>query len=129
MRFVRLAIVKLGRFWSPWPNAAILRSLWANLASAAVTIPTFALLMLGVWDRRKDFRALVLLLGPLVYFCVLHMVFVSSIRYRIPGMVPAFGLVAVGWVRLIGWLAPRSRPTSRVVEEGGPIDGNSPPGA
>jgi hypothetical protein len=32
----------------------------------------------------------------------LHMVFVSSIRYRIPGSLPALGLAAVGWKRLRG---------------------------
>jgi hypothetical protein len=29
-------------------------------------------------------------------------VFVSSIRYRIPGFLPALGLAAVGWQRLKG---------------------------
>ena len=97
-RVAWLAAVKLGRFWSPWPNAAMLRSWRVNLLSAAVTLPVFGLLMLGVWDRRKDIRALVLLLGPLAYFCALHLIFVSSIRYRIPGLVPALGLAAVGAV-------------------------------
>jgi len=97
-----LALAKLGRFWSPWPNADTLRSPRVAVASAVVTLPVFALVAVGLWDRRRDARALVLLAGPLAYFCLLHLVFVSSIRYRIPGMVPAMGLAAVGLGRLRG---------------------------
>ncbi len=101
-RVLGLAVVKLGRFWSPWPNADTLRSPGVAVGSALVTLPAYALLAVGAWDRRRDARALVLLGGPLAYFCLLHLVFVSSIRYRIPGMVPAFGLAAVGLGRLLG---------------------------
>lgn len=125
-RILRLAVVKFGRFWSPWPNAAMLRAPGVALASAIVTIPVFLLIALGAWDRRGDFRALVLLLGPILYFCALHMVFVSSIRYRIPGLVPALGLAAVGWDRLSGMAARWVRFSSK---DGGPIDGNPAPGA
>ena len=62
---------------------------------------SICLIGVGIWGRRRDPRALALLAGPLVYFCLLHMVFVSSIRYRIPGEVPALGLAAAlgsaGW--------------------------------
>ena len=101
-RAIALAAIKAARFWSPWPNAETLRSPAAAWASAIVTLPLFALTAIGAWDRRRDGRALVLLLGPLVYFMALHMVFVSSIRYRIPGFLPALGLAAVGWRRLRG---------------------------
>jgi 4-amino-4-deoxy-L-arabinose transferase-like glycosyltransferase len=99
-RALELAAIKAARFWSPWPNAETLRSPLAARVSAVVTIPLFALVALGVWECRRDGRALVLLLGPLVYFMILHMIFVSSIRYRIPGLLPALGLAAVGWRRL-----------------------------
>ena len=105
-RVLALAMIKLGRFWSPWPNADTLQAPGAALASSLVTVPVFVLMALGAWDRRRDFRALVLLAGPLVYFCALHMVFVSSIRYRIPGEVPAIGLAAVGLGRALAWARP-----------------------
>jgi hypothetical protein len=101
-RAFELAVIKAGRFWSPWPNAETLRSPLAAWLSAAVTIPLFALAALGAWDRRHDARALILLAGPLAYFLILHMIFVSSIRYRIPGFLPALGLAAVGLERLRG---------------------------
>jgi 4-amino-4-deoxy-L-arabinose transferase-like glycosyltransferase len=99
LQAVRLAAIKIGRFWSPWPNAENLRFRPIALASALVTLPLFGLILLGFWACRGDLRALVLLAGPLLYFCVLHMVFVSSVRYRIPGLVPALGLAAIGFAR------------------------------
>jgi 4-amino-4-deoxy-L-arabinose transferase-like glycosyltransferase len=99
-RALALAAIKAGRFWSPWPNAETLRSVPAAVASAVVTLPIFGLVAIGAWACRRDGRALVLLGGPLVYFMLLHMIFVSSIRYRIPGMLPALGFAAVGWRRL-----------------------------
>ena len=96
-RVARLAAIKAGRFWSPWPNAKEFRATATNLASAAVTVPLFALLALGAWRHRRNARALVLLAGPLLYFFALHLIFVSSIRYRIPAEVPAFGLMAAAY--------------------------------
>jgi hypothetical protein len=101
-RALELAAIKLARFWSPWPNTGEFRSTLVNLASAAVTIPLYGLLAVGAWDRRHDRRALVLLAGPLVYFSALHMIFASSMRYRIPAAVPALGLAAIGARRLFG---------------------------
>ena len=100
-RFLALAAIKAGRFWSPWPNAETLRSTAASWASAIVTLPLFALAAVGFWDRRGDPRAIALLAGPLLIFLALHVIFVSSIRYRIPGFVPMLGLVAVGVRRLV----------------------------
>jgi 4-amino-4-deoxy-L-arabinose transferase-like glycosyltransferase len=98
-RALRLALIKLGRFWCPWPNAEGFRFPTLALASTVVEVPLFALLALGGWDRRRDPRAWALLAGPLLYFCALHLVFASSVRYRIPGEMPAMGLAAIGFVR------------------------------
>jgi hypothetical protein len=38
----------------------------------------------------------VLLAGPLFYFCAVHLLFASSMRYRIPGELLAMGLAAIG---------------------------------
>jgi 4-amino-4-deoxy-L-arabinose transferase-like glycosyltransferase len=101
LRVLELAIIKFGRFWSPWPNAEGFRSWAIALASAAIELPLFGLILLGAWDRRRDLRSLVLLGGPVLYFCALHMVFASSARYRIPGELPALGLAAFGWLSLV----------------------------
>jgi hypothetical protein len=99
-RALGLAIVKLGRYWSPWPNAGGFRSWGLAAGSAAVEVPILGLMALGLWDRRRDPRAWVLLAGPILYFGALHAVFASSMRYRIPGEMPALGLAAIGWARL-----------------------------
>ena len=95
-RALWLAVVKFARYWSPWPNAESFRSPLVTLASASFTIPLFLLMARGLWDRRRDPRALVILAGPLLYFCALHMVFASSMRYRIPAEMPAMALAAIG---------------------------------
>jgi 4-amino-4-deoxy-L-arabinose transferase-like glycosyltransferase len=99
-RVLALAGTKLRRYWSPWPNAGEVRSRGVALACAAWSLPLFGLWLAGLWDRRRDARALVLLAGPLCYFCLLHMVFAGSMRYRIPAEVPALGLAAIGLRRL-----------------------------
>ncbi len=105
-RVAELAAIKAARFWSPWPNAETFRSTPVNIASALVTLPLFALILQGFWERRRDLRSLAILAGPLLYFALLHMAFVSSVRYRIAGLVPAFGLAAIGarcwWGRIKG---------------------------
>jgi hypothetical protein len=101
LRVATLALVKLGRYWSPWPNAEGFKSLYSALGGAIVEVPIFALMALGFWDRRRDPRALVLLAGPLLYFCGLHVVFASSMRYRVPGEIPALTLAAVGLSLLV----------------------------
>ena len=65
---------------------------------------------LGLFHQRGDLRAWVLLAGPLLYFCALHMVFASSMRYRIPAEVPAMGLAAVGLSRMVRAKPPGGRP-------------------
>ena len=99
-RALSLALVKLGRFWSPWPNAEGFRSPVLALVGAIVELPLFGLMVLGAWDRRRDLRTLALLAGPVLYFCALHLVFASSMRYRLPGEMPALGLAAIGWMRV-----------------------------
>jgi hypothetical protein len=99
-RAIKLAVIKLARYWSPWPNAEGFRSRSLVVAGAVVEIPIFGLMALGAWDRRRDRRAWALLAGPLLYFCAIHLVFASSMRYRIPGEMPALGLAAMGWFKL-----------------------------
>ena len=95
-RVLELAVIKLGRYWSPWPNASGYRSAVAAVASTLLVVPLYLLLVVARWIRRHDLRAWVLLAGPVLYFCTIHLVFVSSIRYRIPGEPAALGLAAIG---------------------------------
>ena len=107
LRVVWLAVVKAGRFWSPWPNADELASPLAMVGSTLVTLPLYYLITVGAVSRRRDLMALLVLLGPLIYFALIHMVFVGSLRYRIAAIVPAFGLAGIGLGTMIARRLPR----------------------
>lgn len=96
-----LAMIKFARYWSPWPNADALRSPLLAVVGAVVELPIFALMAIGAWSGRRDPRAVVLLASPLFYFCALHLIFASSMRYRMPPEMPALGLTAIAWNRLM----------------------------
>ena len=98
---LNLAAIKLGRYWSPWPGADSFDNRVLAWASALIEVPLLALITLGAWGCRRDLRGCALLAGPLLYFCLLHLVFASSVRYRIPAELPAAGLAAIGWRNLI----------------------------
>jgi hypothetical protein len=95
-RVMTLALAKAARFWSPWLNADAGRSNLLMVATTLWTVPLYLLILVGLWRLRHDWRACSLLAGPILYFACLHMVFVGSVRYRVPAIVSAFGLAASG---------------------------------
>jgi hypothetical protein len=102
-RVLQLAGIKLVRTWNIWPNEASLRSWPLRLAVAAGYLP---LLLLGVVGAaqfgRRDFPYALCFL-PAIYFSLLHMIFVGSIRYRQPAM---FVLIVVA-AGAMDWLIQR----------------------
>ena len=130
VRTLQLAAIKFWRFWSPVPNAAQFDDSLARLAVAGFFIPTVLLALLGGhfvvrrgttdprtindrpsnWPRREVAWFLLLTAGPIVYFTALHLVFVSSLRYRLPAEYPLLILTAVGLQ--VGWRWWRGRRSS-----------------
>ena len=105
-RVVALAGIKFLRMWSPLPNAAELSSSTLRLVLALTYTPALALALAGAWRfARRDWPYLLCLL-PAVYFTCLHVIFVSSIRYRQPAMLVLI-VLAAGAVG--GWLARKGR--------------------
>ena len=107
-RTLKLAAVKLGRFWKPWPNAEQFQYWPLRLAVAAFFVPLVVLAAVGGWRCRHSPWTWLLTAGPVVYFSFLHMVFVGSLRYRLPAEYPLCVLAAVGlraW-----WRRGRLRP-------------------
>lgn len=99
-RSLELAAIKAGRFWSPWINAEGYRSRALAVATSIWTVPLYGLIAAGLFQHRRDPRAWVLLAGPLLYFAAIHLLFVGSVRYRVPAMAPAIvlaGLAAGPW--------------------------------
>ena len=112
-RVLRLAAVKLLRTWSPTPNVPEYRHSRAGYVGAAYTLVVLigaaaGLLRSLVLRRRRAeaaspndsvpvARLQALLWLPVVYFTVLHCVYIGSLRYRVP-LMPLLALVAASAV-------------------------------
>lgn len=92
-RFVRLAAGKFLRTWNVRMNLAGYKNPLYDLLAMVSTIPVYVLLAIGWWRHRRQAIRWYLLVVPALYFSLLHMVFVGSVRYRYPAM-PALMVLA-----------------------------------
>jgi 4-amino-4-deoxy-L-arabinose transferase-like glycosyltransferase len=95
-RAVELGFIKLWRFWKPWPGAEQFNHWSATLAVAIWFIPLVIFAGYGAYLLRRNWPALLLCAGPILYFSALHTVFVSSLRYRLPAEYPLAVIAAAG---------------------------------
>ncbi len=105
-RAIELAAIKLWRYLKPWPNAQQFGGWKPALIIAAFIIPMYVLALRGWWVTRSNLCVWGLTIGPLLYFAGLHMLFVSSLRYRLPAEYPLLVMTAVGWHSLRAPLTP-----------------------
>jgi 4-amino-4-deoxy-L-arabinose transferase-like glycosyltransferase len=91
-----LTVEKLKRFWMPWPNAKQFDGLFLKIVIAAYFVPVLLAAGLGWLTVRRNFWGWTLTLGPLLYFCAVHAVFLGSLRYRLPAEYPLCIASAVG---------------------------------
>jgi len=110
---LRLAGVKLLRFWSPWPNAPSMDAWPIRAASLLWAAALAAAVLYGLGACRRQPTALLLLAAPVLYLCAIHLVFVGSIRYRIPGMYPLLGLAGLGLVMFFQHARPAALPSPK----------------
>jgi len=100
----RLAWTKFLRTWSLRPNVSAYRGGVTGLASVAFTAGVLLLALAGIvrtfirrntpaaeWRSRRRLHLLLWL--PVIYFTLLHCVFVGSLRYRVP-LMPFVEIVA-----------------------------------
>jgi hypothetical protein len=106
-RVLELAGIKLARMWNLWPNAAEFRSSTLRLALAATYGPVILLALVGAWRFARRGWPFVLCWLPAIYFTCLHVIFVSSIRYRQPAMLPLIVLAAAA---IIGFIPAKPVP-------------------
>lgn len=104
-RVFRLAAVKFVRTWSLRPNVESHRRGRAAMISAAWMSFALACAAVGWWRSRRFVARWVMLLLPVVAFTLLHMIYVGSVRYRIPVMPEVYVLSAVGLASLVRALA------------------------
>lgn len=82
-----LAVVKFVRMWNVWPNEPSFSKLPVRIMIFVSFVPV---MLFAIWGTMKTWT-----LGfeywlcwiPAVYFTALHVIFVSSLRYRIPPMI------------------------------------------
>lgn len=100
IRAFELGMIKLWRYWKPWPNAEQFQN------PALMTTVAAGFLLMLIWAIRggfllhKNLDLLFLCILPIVYFSALHTLFVSSLRYRLPAEYPLAVLAAIG---LVDW--------------------------
>jgi 4-amino-4-deoxy-L-arabinose transferase-like glycosyltransferase len=93
-RVLELAGTKFLRMWSPVPNANEFQSRSLRLALLLTYTPLIVLAILGIWRFSRRGWPYILCWLPAVYLTCLHVIFVSSIRYRQPAMLPLIILAA-----------------------------------
>jgi hypothetical protein len=98
---LRLAWAKFRRTWSISMNAPAYSSLLYDVVCWVSVAPVFLLAALGVGRWPGAAGARLLLLAPAVYFTLAHMVFIGSVRYRLPAMPFLFILAGAAADRLL----------------------------
>ena len=102
-RFCALAVEKFARFWNPLPNYGPYRRPLGIAVSICAFVPIILLACVGILRRKREVASLLLLLSPVAYFTLLHMVFVGSVRYRTPVMPFVILLAASGAEAVRAW--------------------------
>lgn len=98
-RAIELTLIKLWRYWKPWPNAAQFGGLGPAVMVAAFFLPLMVFAARGFWIARHRQWVWLLTLGPILYFAAIHSLFVGSLRYRLPAEYPLCVLAAAGCVK------------------------------
>jgi hypothetical protein len=100
-RAARLAAVKFLRMWNGWPNEPQLAG-WPGCAAVFFTYtPLLLFAIIGAWRTLGRGWPYILCWLPAVYLTLLHVVFVSSIRYREPAMLALIALATGAGIS--GW--------------------------
>ncbi|MBI4327203.1 MAG: hypothetical protein HY674_18360 [Chloroflexi bacterium] len=95
----RMQWYKFTHFWRPWLNSLIFPR-WQVLLSMLVTTPAFVLAGVELWRRRGSLDSFLKLLLSLIAtgYLVGGVLFVASVRYRIPLVDVSFVLLSASWL-------------------------------
>lgn len=93
-KVARLAGRKLVRMWNLWPNEPSFSAWPLRLVVLLTYLPILALGIMGAVRTIHRGWPYIMCWLPAVYFTVLHVVFVGSIRYRQPAMLGVIVLAA-----------------------------------
>jgi len=99
---IQLGLVKLERMWNFWPNEPALGAWPVRIAVVFAYAPIALLGIIAIVRTTVRSWPYMLCWLPAVYLSVIHFVFVGSLRYRMPAMLP--WMVLAAWV-LLRWKA------------------------
>ena len=84
------------RYWSLTPNADQFRTTSLILPLAIWNGLFLALGVYGAWSFRQKLLPVIIIVGPMIAFAIIHTFFVGSLRYRLPAEYPFSIAVGVG---------------------------------
>lgn len=97
-KVAELAGIKFLRMWNIRPNESAFSSTFIALTVMLSYVPVLLCAIAGTYREKEKGFSFVILWVPAIYLTLLHMIFVSSLRYRTPAMlilaIPAALLVA-----------------------------------
>lgn len=112
LEVAKLAVTKFAKTWGFRPDGGKSGSPTIRVALTFGCYATLLLAFIGMWAIfRKTLWLAAICWLPCLYFTLLHMVFVGSIRYREPGVFLLSALAGCG----LAWLA-RCRPTPTILK-------------
>ncbi|MCL2348495.1 MAG: hypothetical protein FWC50_09585 [Planctomycetaceae bacterium] len=91
---LQLAGIKFCRLWNVWPNEPDFASTVNKIAVFLTYTPILVFSLLGLWRCRRFGYTCFVLIAPAVYLTMLHLIFVSSLRYRVPALLTMAVLAA-----------------------------------
>lgn len=109
-----LAGQKQKRFWNLVPNASQFQAPWMQFLVSLTVIPLLGLAGIGFALHWRQTRLVVLTCGPILLFAAIHLLFVGSLRYRLPAEYPLAVMAALALTTLVarstakppGWPLP-----------------------
>lgn len=100
---IKLGLVKLVKTWSPLPVARELGSDVVRWIEAIGYTAIMVFAAIGMWRCRFS-KGAWLYAMPCLYFAILHMFFIGSVRYRQPAVLAICVLGGVGCTTLARWI-------------------------
>ena len=105
---IRLGLVKLVKTWSPLPVAKEIGSDAVKWFEGIGYVAIMCFALVGLWQCRSEMGAWLYAM-PCVYFGLLHVFFIGSVRYRQPAVLAICVLGGVGCATVVRWIVNRTK--------------------